>query len=247
MRNLIFFVTIFVCFNSIAKPEIDTIIIADNSKKIIFKCDTEKIYFFCPINSLSKEVYLEKFEKFFKKRNIQSLDKLNFCIVFYKMGISKSKGLNINFQKIDTTILINDFSVIFQNFEKSKLEKTGKRIEIDKYYNTSFFSNTNLARVSIEESVTCFNSYDERIPVYENYISQLINPVYSDSEKIIMLNDELKITNTKVDELLKQQQLLFNQINNLIEKIKQIENQPLENKNNSKKTLNLDNIRDEKE
>ena len=78
MRNLIFFVTIFVCFNSIAKPEIDTIIIADNSKKIIFKCDTEKIYFFCPINSLSKEVYLEKFEKFFKKRNIQSLDKLNF-------------------------------------------------------------------------------------------------------------------------------------------------------------------------
>ena len=247
MRKIFFFILLFVCFNSMAKPEIDTIIIADNSKKNIFKCENEKIYFFCPINSLSKEVYLEKFEKFNKKRNIQSIEKLNFCIVFYKIGIKKSKGLNITFSKIDSAIFINDFSVVFQNFEKSKLEKTGKRLEIDKYYNTNFFSNSNLASISIEESVTCFNSYDERILLYENYISQLINPVYSDSEKISMLNDELVNTNAKVDELMKYQQILFNQINNLENTLKQIQNLPSEDEKKSKKNINLDIIRNDKE
>lgn len=185
MKDLFFFVFIFICFNSIAKPEIDTINVYDNSKQLNLKCEKETIYFFCPVNSLTKEVYLEKFEKLYKKRKIQSINNLNFCLVFFKKGISKSKGLNIYFSKIDSLLFINEFTVIFQNFDRNKIEKTGKRTEIDKYYNTFFYSTSNLSKINFEDSVTCFNSLDEKILVYENYISQLINPVYSDSKKYL--------------------------------------------------------------
>lgn len=62
-----------------------------------------------------------------------------------------------------------------------------------------------------------------------------------------MLKEELIITNSKYDSLLKFQQILSNKINNLENILKQIQKLPSEDKKESKKTTNIDIIRNEKE
>lgn len=224
-KALIYFSTLF-CFNLIAKPSFDTLSVSDNSKILLLKSEKKSIYIFCPINSLdyTKEIYLEKFDKLYKKSKIQAIDSVNFKLIFYKRSTNKSKGLNIYFSKLDSLVLVNDFEVYFQNFERDEIYKTSQRSDIKKRYVTSFKSDSKLSKVDISENVSCFNNLAERIPEYENFISQLVNPVYSDAENIVKLYDALKEQEKKIDSL--NNDLINNkkQLDSLLKRIELIEN-----------------------
>lgn len=236
MEKILIYLACFYCFNLAAKPSFDTLSIIDNSKLLRLESKKQSIYIFCPINSFTKEIYLEKFDKLFKKSKIQALDSLDFKLIFYKRSTNKSKGLNIYFSYLDSLVLVNEFEVYFQNFDREKVYKTSLRSEIVKRYITSFISDSNLSKVDISENVSCFNNLAERIPEYENFISQLINPIYSDAEKIIILNQELNNQKNKIDSIVKVYQTLQKDIIQLTNRIENLENpKPIENPKSDKK------------
>ena len=75
--------------------------------------------------------------------------------------------------------------------------KTIERIDISKRYGINFYGDSSLADIFIAEDVSCFSKLSERIPNYEEFISQLINPVYSTEEQIVMLNQKnIELTRT---------------------------------------------------
>jgi hypothetical protein len=123
MEKILIFLACFYCFNIVAKPSFDTLSVSHNSKLLRLESKKQSIYIFCPINSFTKEIYLEKFDKLFKKSKIQAIDSLDFKLIFYKRSTNKSKGLNIYFSNIDSLLLVNEFEVYFQNFEKEKIYK----------------------------------------------------------------------------------------------------------------------------
>ncbi|MBM3186627.1 MAG: hypothetical protein FJZ67_10015 [Bacteroidetes bacterium] len=140
---------------------------------------------------------------------------------------------------MDSLILFNDFNVVFQNFDKKQLLFTSNREEIKKTYNLTLYNFSNLAKVNLNESIACYSSTDERIPNYENFISQLVNPVFSELERISFLEDSIKKLNVQLDTLFDR----LKQFDKRMEKLEgkanpsntPIENQPINNKGESKK------------
>jgi hypothetical protein len=244
-KALIYFSCLF-CFTLAAKPSFDTLSVSDNSKIISLNSEKKSIYIFCPINSsdYTKEIYLEKFDKFFKKSKIQAIDSVHFKLIFYKRSTNKSKGLNIYFSKLDSLVLVNDFEVYFQNFERDEVYNTSQRSDIKKRYVTNFKNDFKLSKVDISENVNCFNNLAERIPEYENFISQLINPVYTDAEKIVKLEVALKEQQIKIDSLNIDLNNFNKQLDSLLKRIELIENpkpidmpKPTENPKNKRKLI----------
>jgi hypothetical protein len=221
-KALIYFSCLF-CFTLAAKPSLDTLSHSDNSKKLILKSKSQTIYFFCPINFLPKEEYIQKFDKLYKKSKIQSIDSLSFMLIFFSRSTNKSKGLNVSFSDNDTMVYVNEFETYFQNFERKKIEETIVRNEIAKRYKSKFISESNLSLIIIAD-IFCFNNLAERIPEYENFISQLINPVYSDAEKIVKLEVALKEQQIKIDSLNIDLNNFNKQLDSLLKRIELIEN-----------------------
>ena len=184
-----------------ATPEVDTIKLTNNSKDFEISANQKSIYFFCPVNSTSEELYLEKFDILFRKKKIQNIDGLAFNIVFFNSGTNLSKGLKIKIKGHETLVYINDFSCIFQNFSQREIVIHASRIEMLKYYITDFYSGISSINVKLKEDIACYSSLAERIPNYENYIAQLFKPVYTELELIQFLKDSLAVANQKIDDL----------------------------------------------
>lgn len=235
MKTALIIISCFFCFKLFAKPSFDTLSIRDNSKLVRLQSESQAIFFFCPINSFSKELYLENFNKLYKKSKIQVIENVSFKLVFFYRSINKSKGLNVYFSDKDTLVLINDFETYFLNFDRKKVEKTSVRLEVGKRYVTSFKSESNLSLVC-NSDIFCFNNLAERIPEYEFFITQLINPIYSDAEKIMMLNDIVTVQQLKLDSLSESFAILLKQYESVRERIERIENpKPNEDNQQNKK------------
>jgi hypothetical protein len=239
MRFLAFFF-VFSLQNLWSSPEIDTLYVTSNEDTLEFEKKSKIIYFICPLSNCDKQKYLEKFSVLLKKKRIQNINNVNFQIVFFHDNVKyRSKGLRIRFSKIDSLILFNDFNVVFQNFDKNQLLFTSNREEIKKTYNLFFYNFGNLAKVNLNESIACYSSTDERIPNYENFISQLVNPVFSELERISFLEDSIKKLNVQLD-------TLFDRLKKFDERMEKLEgkaiplnyplneNQPINNKCESK-------------
>lgn len=243
MKKALIYFSILFCFTLAAKPSLDTLSHADNSKKLILKSKSQTIYFFCPINFLPKEEYIQKFDKLYKKSKIQTIDSLSFMLIFFSRSTNKSKGLNVSFSDKDTMVFINEFETYFQNFERKKIEETSVRNEISKRYKTKFISESNLSLI-INADIFCFNNLAERIPEYENFISQLVNPVYSDTEKIVKLESDLKEQQIKINSLNNDLINYKNHLDSLLKRIELIENpkpidipKPIDNPKNKRKLI----------
>ena len=200
-KNLLLIVYFFQICIVWATPEVDTFKLTNNSKDLEISAKQKSIYFFCPVNSTSEELYLEKFDILFRKKKIQNIDGLAFNIVFFNSGTNLSKGLKIKIKGHETLVYINDFSCVFQNFLQREMVIHASRIEMLKYYITDFYSGTSSVNVKLKEDIACYSSLAERIPNYENYISQLFKPVYSELELIQSLKDSFAVANQKIDNL----------------------------------------------
>jgi hypothetical protein len=121
--------------------------------------------------------------------------------VFFNAGTNLSKGIKVKINGHDPLEYINDFSCIFQNFSQRELVIHASRNEMLKYYITEFYNGTSSVNVKLKEDIACYSSLAERIPNYENYISQLFKPVYSELELIQSLKDSLTVANQKIDNL----------------------------------------------
>lgn len=220
MKQLIIFLFLSISQINWAQPKIDTITILSNESIVKFESELQSIYFFCPISSVKKSEYLDKYSDFIKKKKIQALSETHLKMIFFNDNPkNRSKGLRAYFSKEDSLIIINEFAVIFQNFEGSKLIFTSQREEIKKYYGIKFYSKSNLSNVSINESVGCYNSLSERIPNYENFISQLINPIFSESERITFLEDSINLYKRQIESLEKKLLIQSNRIDEIEKKI----------------------------
>ncbi len=186
--------------NSFSAPIVDTIKYVDNLEIQKQSSKGKTIYFFCPVNSFTQENYLEKFNSLYRKKKIQSLNDCTIKLIFFNSAKSEAKGLKVKFNGIDSTIIINEFECIFENFDRRKIQIHVEREDISKYYRTNWFNNnSSLISVNISDSVTCFNQLPDRIPVYENYISQLFKPLYSDSEMIKYLSDSVSTSKRQIE------------------------------------------------
>jgi hypothetical protein len=201
IKEIILAVCLFQICSIRAIPKVDTIKLNNNLKEFNLTGTQKSIYFFCPINSTSEELYLEKFNLLYRKKKIQTIDSLNFCIVFFNAGTNLSKGIKVKIKGHDPLEYINDFSCIFENFSQRELEIHASRNEMLKYYITEFYNGTSSVNVKLKEDIACYSSLAERIPNYENYISQLFKPVYSELELIQSLKDTLAVANQKIDNL----------------------------------------------
>lgn len=218
-----------------AIPKVDTIKLNSNLKEFNITGTQKSIYFFCPINSTSEELYLEKFNLLYRKKKIQIIDSLNFCIVFFNAGTNLSKGIKVKIKGHDPLEYINDFSCIFENFSQRELEIHASRNEMLKYYITEFYNGTSSVNVKLKEDIACYSSLAERIPNYENYISQLFKPVYSELELIQSLKDSLGFANQQIKELQNSLKSQSEDLSNFKERIEQLEKnsknqQPIDNK-----------------
>ena len=200
MKTLTAIIFILNSLYSFSAPIVDTIRYVDNVGIQKQSSKGKTIYFFCPINSFDQENYLEKFNSLYRKKKIQSLNDCTIKLIFFNSSKSEAKGLKVKFNGADTTIIINEFECIFENFDRRKIQIHVERDDINKYYRTKWFNkNSSLISVSISDSVTCFNQLPDRIPVYENYISQLFKPLYSDSEMIKYLSDSISSSKRQIE------------------------------------------------
>lgn len=195
----IIFITIFGYVNAI--PKYDIIRFNDNEKIFEISHNSKLIYFFCPVNSINEDSYIEKFNLLYKKKKIQSIDSLSFNIIFFQTSTNRSKGLKVKINGHESLVYINDFSCIFQNFSQREMVIHASRIEMLKYYISDFYSGTSSVNVKLKEDIACYSSLAERIPNYENYIAQLYKPVYTELELIQFLKDSLAVANQKIDDL----------------------------------------------
>lgn len=195
----IIFITIFGYVNAI--PIYEIIRFNDNEKTFEINQNSKSIFFFCPVNSINEETYIEKFNLLYKKKKIQSIDSLAFNIVFFQTSTNRSKGLKVKINGYELLVYINDFSCIFQNFAQREMVIHASRIEMLKYYITDFYSGTSSVNVKLKEDIACYSSLAERIPNYENYIAQLYKPVYTELELIQFLKDSIAVANQKIDDL----------------------------------------------
>jgi hypothetical protein len=229
----IIFITIFGYVNAIPKYEI--IRFNDNEKIFEINQNSKAIFFFCPVNSINEESYIEKFNLLYRKKKIQSIDSLAFNIVFFQTSTNRSKGLKVKINGYESLVYINDFSCIFQNFSQRELVIHASRNEMLKYYITEFYNGTSSVNVKLKEDIACYSSLAERIPNYENYISQLFKPVYSELELIQSLKDSLGLANQHIKELQNSLKSQSEDLSNFKERIEQLEKtsknqQPIDNK-----------------
>jgi hypothetical protein len=234
---ILFFVFSFFFRFGFSSPIVDTVRIEFNEKNNIFISKNPTVYFFCPTFHINEEKYFEQFWKLLGKRKIQKIDSVDFTIVLFKENqFNPSKGAKCSFNS--DSLIINDFSVLLMNFDSTSVLKNHQRNELKKYFEVNFVFK-NFAKVSLLPSIACFNNLAERIPQYENFISELINPIYSEEERISFLEDSIKKLNVQLDTLFERLKKFDKRMEKLEGKATPsntpIENQPINNKGESKK------------
>jgi hypothetical protein len=213
---ILFFVFSFFFRFGFSSPIVDTVRIEFNEKNNIFISKNPTVYFFCPTLHINEEKYFEQFWKLIGKRKIQKIDSVEFIIVLFKENqFNPSKGAKCSFNS--DSLIINDFSVLFMNFDSTSVLKNHQRIELKKYFEVNFVIK-NFSQVSLLPSIACFNNLAERIPQYENFISELINPIYSEVERISFLEDSIKKLNNQLD-------ILFDRLNKLDTRLEKLESE----------------------
>ena len=184
--------------NFVLCQKIDSLVIQNTDSIYTLNSLEKTIYFVCPVRNCAKTEYWNKFNELLSKKKIKKIKEVNFTLVFFNENVkNRSKGLKLKFGKSDSVLYVNEFRAYFHSFQRNDLLKTIERIDISKRYGINFYGDSSLADIFIAEDVSCFSKLSELIPNYEEFISQLINPVYSTEEQIVMLNQKnIELTRT---------------------------------------------------
>lgn len=210
IKLLSFFLFSSISLVSLCIPTVETYRVNKEQNQFHYSSKNQTVHFFCRISQKQKEeIYLEKFNLFFNKKEIQSIENLHFNLIFYEDINEKTKsvGLNVYFSDEENRFVINDFEVYFQNFNLQKLKNHQKRPEISKYYILESIREPDLVKIKIAD-VFCADLLADNIPQYKNYLSQFFNPSFSEKEEIESLKDSLKIIKSHLDSINKKLQLL---------------------------------------
>jgi hypothetical protein len=234
-KSILIFFFVFSFLSVFSKPNLVTFNIEKNEDKNIFFTKNSTVYFFCPTSHVKKEKYIEQIQSFINSERIDKIENLNIVLVLFIENLyDPSQGVNCYFSA-DDSLIINEFCVCFQNFEKNKILKTQQRKEIIKYYDLRFLTNS-IVNICLKPT-KCFNNLSEKIFEYEKFVSELFNPIYSESEKISILEDSIKHLNFQLDNI----NIKLGQIERRIEIIenKEINTNPIQPSKNDNEEKNF--------
>lgn len=210
--------------------ELNNTKIPDSIKKI----NQRSILFFCPIRELDSTTFKLKSNELLKSEAISNIGELNFYFFYFKESLkNNSKGIIL--RGIDTTLRplpIGQFECFFVNFNKKNVTRAKEKNEFQFEIKEPFI-NENILRVTIIDTNVCFKNIQGRIPFYDVFISESINPNYSIDEKLIFLKDTINKLHNNV--LLLEQN--YRKLEERLDKIESVNNPKSNNQDIDKPRL----------
>jgi hypothetical protein len=213
----------FICFLLFLAPKktnsqtnFNTIDLNNNGFKItdsIYKnwCKENKkaVFFFCPILNFKKEDYYKKAQILMAKKRMKSVNNATIHFVFYKEDSKRnSKNPILYNRNRNDSVFIGQFECYIFNEDEKLIDRAIKNNGA-KYYKEKIFQNEKLYKITTTDSVACFSDLPDRIPYYSELIGEVFNPIYTNEEKFIMIQDTINGLRKELN-IIKQEQAIKN-------------------------------------
>lgn len=156
--------------------------------------DTPKtVIFFCPTAKVEMQFYQKKAAELERKLRLMQVSELTVHMVYFIQDTkNNSKGLKYASSDTKDTLYIGQFECFFVGFDEILLNRTKSKMKFN-FDLIKPFEKENLFSVPIVDTNKCFDKMQDRIPFYADFITESINPNYTQDEKMQFLRDSIAV------------------------------------------------------
>jgi hypothetical protein len=159
------------------------------------------VIFFCPTAKVDMQFYQKKAAELERKLRLMQVSELTVHMVYFIQDTkNNSKGLKYASSDTKDTLYIGQFECIFVGFDEILLNRSKSKMKFN-FDLIKPFEKENLFSVPIVDTNKCFDKMQDRIPFYADFITESINPNYTQDEKMQFLRDSITVLYNVISEM----------------------------------------------
>lgn len=199
-----YFILISSVISSCWSQKITSYYITNPQDTFYFSQKNNTFLFVCPLNAINKDSsFLDKTSKLLKSDKRLKLAEVH--LLFYKPTLSAQTFNALSISGLDSIIKLDGILQCFAiNFPCDRIDSTMKRVRLKNKY---WYKNYSYAvtEALISPNIMCPQNLGERLYFYDDFMKELLAPIYSEKEEIEFLKS--RITDLEIELLKIQEQI----------------------------------------